>query len=985
MTKLDSIVDAMEAEIARVGVLGIELPSFAPDGSAIGEVDRTAIVVEMLRVWIEHRWLAGHPVTTSDCLSQFPDDEFSEEQIRSLQFEENRQIEIASRTRSKKSNDARTVDELPNIGETWGEFELLDVLGVGAFAKVYLAKQQGLAGRLVALKLTYRETSESQWLATLQHSAIVPIYSLHHCDQVYGICMPYLGNTTLADLLREIPQTTIFSKKSWWRNSNARTIGTGHALLTTIQQRHQQIDTIVNTATKQTTVSPSEGTLAKVKAIESRPTNESVPADSTGLAPVQRAGSPATQSLSQCDYVQAICWIGAQLADALAYSHRQGIVHSDVKPANILLATDGQPRLLDFNVSYQNKDGMLITADTPLGGTVAYMSPEHRQAFEKPTTLDPRSDIYSLGVVLFEMLTCRLPAMAGQERTAVSARHPSHWNAAVSPALSSIVAKCLEPSPSNRYATAEQLCEDLTAQFHHEPLVHQPEPSWAERISKWCYVHPRLSSSLTIVSLASVLVVCLLSGLWLRGVALEQADWNHRMDLLSHRLPNSMAMLTSLAVAPEIEKDVVVDLERNLELVSTTKQGKRVFDPRWESREHSADSQMKELFREVYWLASKHKWSSTEDSSRFNQLGVQSVKEDSPSIHFQAIQMMDKSQWQPAIAFLQASLKSNPKDYVAWWLLGDCSNVIREHSLAQQSYTACIALQPDVAVAYFNRGMARFSAGQFALAAEDYEQVCELAPSWSWAHLNRALALQMAGQISDAIAELDVAIEKGYATVSVYRLRAELNSQLGQAPEAAEDYRLALLSVPTTEQQWIDRGLVRLMSNPLDAVVDFQKALELNPDSVDAHQKLAYVYSELLQQTDQSLKHLEQVITLAPFQPTHRAGRAVLYARNGSAVKAKADLVVLEASPVLEAMVAYQITCAYSLLAAKEVAPADSLQNKNMVGVKAFEWYVQAVKLDPAIGAIAETDPDVQWMREQPQFRTIQNALLSLNMTGPQK
>ncbi len=101
--------------------------------------------------------------------------------------------------------------------------------------------------------------------------------------------------------------------------------------------------------------------------------------------------------------------LGAQLADALAYAHRHGVVHSDIKPANILMASDGQPRLLDFNVSYRSTSDGMVALDAPLGGTIPYMAPEHRRALNHQGRVDARSDIYSLGVVLFQMLTaaCR--------------------------------------------------------------------------------------------------------------------------------------------------------------------------------------------------------------------------------------------------------------------------------------------------------------------------------------------------------------------------------------------------------------------------------------------------------------------------------------------------------------------------------------------------------------------------------------------------
>src|SRR5205807_1392074 len=104
-------------------------------------------------------------------------------------------------------------------------------------------------------------------------------------------------------------------------------------------------------------------------------------------------------------YVQSVLWIASRLADGLAHAHERGILHRDLKPANILLTDEGQPMLLDFNLSADTKLGTSPEA-AMIGGTLIYMSPEHIEAFrggQRP--VDARSDIYSLGLILYELLT----------------------------------------------------------------------------------------------------------------------------------------------------------------------------------------------------------------------------------------------------------------------------------------------------------------------------------------------------------------------------------------------------------------------------------------------------------------------------------------------------------------------------------------------------------------------------------------------------
>ena len=124
----------------------------------------------------------------------------------------------------------------------------------------------------------------------------------------------------------------------------------------------------------------------------------------------------------QFNWPTTVCWLGARLAAALDYAHRHGVLHRDVKPANVLLDADGCPKLADFNVSFSSKlDG--ATPAAYFGGSLAYMSPEQLEASNpdhdrQPDELDGRSDVYSLAVMLWELLAGTRPF--GEERVAAN-------------------------------------------------------------------------------------------------------------------------------------------------------------------------------------------------------------------------------------------------------------------------------------------------------------------------------------------------------------------------------------------------------------------------------------------------------------------------------------------------------------------------------------------------------------------------------------
>ena len=263
--------------------------------------------------------------------------------------------------------------------------------------------------------------------------------------------------------------------------------------------------------------------------------SEPEPVDDPPARPPTLPDRPRTQGflalLRGMSYTDAVCWIGTQLADGLAHAHGLGVVHNDLKPANVLLTDAGQPMLLDFGVADDLAHRALARS---IGGTLPYMSPEHMESTRSliPVT-DPRSDVYGLGLILFEMLTgrhpFRLPTGSGDEE--LSRMLAERWagppavrplNPSVSPGLEAVIRKCLEPDPARRYQSAADLREDLERHRSHRPLRHVRVPSVRERVTKWGRRHPRLSSNLSLATAAAIVIGLLCTGLYAREMRVEQ-------------------------------------------------------------------------------------------------------------------------------------------------------------------------------------------------------------------------------------------------------------------------------------------------------------------------------------------------------------------------------------------------------------------------------------------------------------------------------
>ncbi|MDY0165357.1 MAG: serine/threonine-protein kinase [Thermoguttaceae bacterium] len=187
------------------------------------------------------------------------------------------------------------------------------------------------------------------------------------------------------------------------------------------------------------------------------------------------------------------------VARAVDHLHRHGILHRDLKPSNILIDADGQPRVTDFGLAKALADDSQRTASGVIAGTPSYMSPE--QASGRHAELGPETDVYSLGAVLYELLTGQPPFREENPLDTVmqvlsrDPPLPRQLNARVPRALELICLKCLSKSPEDRYRSAGELADDLERLARGEPLVARP-PGPVARLQRWARREPALASRL---------------------------------------------------------------------------------------------------------------------------------------------------------------------------------------------------------------------------------------------------------------------------------------------------------------------------------------------------------------------------------------------------------------------------------------------------------------------------------------------------------
>ncbi|MBP3954739.1 serine/threonine protein kinase [Gemmata sp. G18] len=318
-----------------------------------------------------------------------------------------------------------------------GDFHLIREVGRGGMGVVYEAEQISL-NRRVALKVLpfaaavdprqlQRFKNEATAAAHLRHENIVPVFAVGSERGVHYYAMQFVEGQSLAALIAELRRP-------------------------------------------------------KTDAPGAPPTGSTAPI--AQFATERESGGPA--------YWDRVAGLGRQSALALEHAHQMGIVHRDVKPGNLLLDPRGQLWVADFGLAQVVGDSGL-TATGELLGTLRYASPE--QALGRRGVVDHRSDVYSLGATLYELLTLR-PPFEGRDRhellrqIADEAPAPLRSiNSAVPTGLETIVLKALRKEPADRYATAQELADDLQRFIERRPILARP-PSSAERFRMWARRHP---------------------------------------------------------------------------------------------------------------------------------------------------------------------------------------------------------------------------------------------------------------------------------------------------------------------------------------------------------------------------------------------------------------------------------------------------------------------------------------------------------------
>jgi serine/threonine protein kinase/WD40 repeat protein len=390
-----------------------------------------------------------------------------------------------------------------------GDYVILREIARGGMGVVYEATQQSL-GRHVALKvLPHNRLAEPTQLARFKHEAraaamlhhtnIVPVFGVGEHEGVHYYAMQYIQGQSLDAVLREVKRL-----RGGTPALPACSSGRDPTLAKSVAAE------LVSGQFARKSEPPAQTEFLGT----SRPTDQAKICSAMDLGAIPGSSSPSSSILgrSGSSYYRSVARIGVQAAEALAYAHHQKVLHRDIKPSNLLLDLQGTVWVTDFGLAKaEGTDALTHTGD--IVGTLRYMAPERFRG-----EADARSDVYALGLTLYELLTLE-PAFPAEQRPRLIEQilhddppRPRQHDPLIPRDLETVVQKAMAKEPSDRYRTASELAEDLRRYLADRPILAR-RPTLLDRAGKWVRRRPGIAASAVAALVLAVAGLAVSNGL----------------------------------------------------------------------------------------------------------------------------------------------------------------------------------------------------------------------------------------------------------------------------------------------------------------------------------------------------------------------------------------------------------------------------------------------------------------------------------------
>ncbi len=570
-------------------------------------------------------------------------------------------------------------------------------------------------------------------------------------------------------------------------------------------------------------------------------------------------------------YIRMAAALGVQAALALDHAHQLGIVHRDVKPGNLLADLAGTLWVTDFGLASSKRD-VSLTITGELLGTIRYMSPE--QALAKRVPVDHRTDVYSLGATLYELFTLE-PAFPGddphrliQDIAFKEPVLPRRLNPALPRDLETVLLKAMWKDASGRYATAQEMADDLTRFLDNRP-IEAKRAGLLRRAFKWSRRHRALVGATVTLLLLSIAGLATGTALLWR----EQAQTKTAFENAQANLDLALQALDEIYIEeteghPKIREGLPRDLlekglgfyEKFVEENAGNQDLVLLMGTAYQ-RTGLIFRELGEEGRAVEFLgraisgydraieidprdtrAHTNRGGTLHHLGRFEEalLDYDRAIEIDPRNAFAHINRGNTldhlERFEEALAACDRAIEIDSRDAAAHINRGNALRHRERFEEAVVAYDRSIEIDPQDALAHNHRGIALDHLRRFEAALADFDRSIELDPRVAQTHINRGNTLNELGRSEEALAALDLAIEIDPRDATPHFNAGNSLFGLRRFEEALAAYDRALDINPRDSQAHANRAVVLIALRRLEeALAACDLALEIDPQSANAH------------------------------------------------------------------------------------------------------------------------------------------------------
>ena len=555
----------------------------------------------------------------------------------------------------------------------------------------------------------------------------------------------------------------------------------------------------------------------------------------------------------------------AQVAEALGYAHRQGVIHRDVKPANVLIGRDGDALLADFGIAKIYEDTLQLTGDGHMVGTPAYMAPEQLQG----KSVDARTDIYALGVVLYQALTGECPFVA-ETPLAVAMMHihnplrpPSQLKQDIPESIERVILRAMAKDPADRFQTAEEMAEALRAALAARHTVAVPatqtlppialptpvvEPAPVAPAVPAADVPPRTGARTWWVigaGLVALVLVAALAFSLMRGPAGNRtAAGPAAGDVATNAQPDDVRQALTTALRQLDQNDGGAALE--------------TLKPALAAHPDDPDLLAARGIANVIYTGT--------DEAR---------------------------------ADIERALSLAANNPLAYYARGYLNQKINKSDEAIADFTRAIELDPSFGRAYFQRGrVLSYPKNDQAGARRDTDRAIELAPDLIAARMDRAYSLYYASDLPAALPDLDHVLSLNPKHSDALYLRAQVYEGLNRTADARRDFDAAAAVAPDNKDIFRERALFFVrQSDFVAALADADRLVALDAADPQWHGLRGFVL-HALGRDDQALAAFDKTLLIAGNEAwVARYGRGLALLGLGRIQDALGDLSAAQEHP----------------------------------------------------------------------------------------